>query len=91
MPVQPQRRPGHGHAPAAAVRVMARGGRFSQRVRPGFACVLSPFTPRPGDELPAGGCSGVADLYGIPFADLIMSCQFHDRDAVVVCDDCFPI
>src|SRR5687768_14011227 len=46
-------------------------------MRPGFACVLSAFTRRPGDELPAGGCSGVADLYGIPFADLFIDSTFR--------------
>ncbi len=45
-------------------------------MRPGFACAKSPFGAQ-GPDLPAGGCAGVADLYGVPFLTLLIDATFR--------------
>lgn len=45
-------------------------------MRPGFACAKSPFGAQ-GLDLPAGGCAGVADLYGVPFISLLVDATFR--------------
>lgn len=51
-------------------------------MRPGFACAKSPFGAQ-GLDLPAGGCSGVADLYGVSFTTLLVDATFRSLALLV--------
>jgi peptide/nickel transport system permease protein len=51
-------------------------------MRPGFACSKTAFASQ-GAEQPAGLCAGVADLYGIPFADLLVDSMFRSLALLV--------
>jgi peptide/nickel transport system permease protein len=52
-------------------------------MRPGFACNKSAFPGNPGEDMPAGGCATVADLYGTPFADLFLASTFRSLALLV--------
>jgi len=51
-------------------------------MRPGFACAKAGFVAQ-GAEQPAGACIGVADLYGIPFVDLLVDSTFRSLALLV--------
>lgn len=52
-------------------------------LRQGFACNRSAFAANPGEDLPAGGCATVADLYGTPFVDLLVESTFRSLALLV--------
>jgi peptide/nickel transport system permease protein len=51
-------------------------------MRPGFACSKVGFVAE-GAEQPAGGCSSVAELYGLPFVSLFVDSMFRSLALLV--------
>jgi ABC-type dipeptide/oligopeptide/nickel transport system permease component len=52
-------------------------------LRAGFACNKSAFAGNPGEDMPAGGCASVADLYGSTFANLFIESTFRSLALLV--------
>jgi peptide/nickel transport system permease protein len=52
-------------------------------LRAGFACNRSAFPGNPGEDMPAGGCATVADLYGTPFVNLFVESTFRSLALLV--------
>ena len=48
-------------------------------VRPGIRCIRTAVVVRTDQPLPANMCQGLADLYRVPFLELLVDSTFRSR------------